>query len=94
MEETLRDKLAPKPPVAKQPFLRLATVGGAGVRPGIDLNNSAALLAVMERRIPTANPRTPTNPASNENSPGRALSPLSAAPASANSSRFRSPILQ
>ena len=49
IEETLRDKIAPKPPVAPRHFLRLTTVGGAGVRPGVDLNNSAALLAVMER---------------------------------------------
>ena len=49
IEETLRDKIAPTPPVAPQPFLRLTTVGGEGVRPGVDLNNSAALLALMEQ---------------------------------------------
>jgi hypothetical protein len=48
IEETLRDKIAPKPPVAGQPFLHLTTVGGEGVRPGVDLNNSAALLTLME----------------------------------------------
>jgi hypothetical protein len=49
IEETLRDKIAPKPLVAPQPFFRLTTVGGQGVRPGVDLNNSTALLALMER---------------------------------------------
>jgi hypothetical protein len=49
IEDTLRDKIAPKPPVSPQPFVRLATVGGQGVRPGVDLNNSAALLALMEQ---------------------------------------------
>jgi hypothetical protein len=49
IEETLRDKFSPKSPVTLQPFLRLTTVGGEGVRPGVDLNNSAALLAVMEQ---------------------------------------------
>ncbi|HZM06057.1 MAG TPA: hypothetical protein VFC44_23905 [Candidatus Saccharimonadales bacterium] len=50
IEETLRDKIAPKPPAVPEPFLRLTTVGGAGVLPGVDLNNSAALLALMEQR--------------------------------------------
>ena len=49
IEETLRDKIAPKPSVAPQPFRRLTTAGGEGVRPGVDLNNSAALLALMEK---------------------------------------------
>ena len=46
IEETLRDKIAPTQPIASQPPFRLTTVGGDGVRPGIDLNNSAALLAL------------------------------------------------
>jgi hypothetical protein len=45
----LRDKIAPKPSVAPQPFRRLTTVGGEGVCPGVDLNNSAALLSLMEQ---------------------------------------------
>jgi hypothetical protein len=49
IEETLRDKIAPVTASASQPFRRLTTVGGQGVRPGVDLNNSAALLAVMEQ---------------------------------------------
>ena len=49
IEETLRDKIAPTLPVSLQPPLRLTTVGGQGVRAGIDLNNSAALLALMDQ---------------------------------------------
>jgi hypothetical protein len=49
IEETLRDKIAPTPPVSRLPFHRLTTVGGEGVRSGVDLNNSAALLSLMEQ---------------------------------------------
>ena len=49
IEETLRDKSAPKPRVARQPFFRLTTMDGQGVRPGVVLNNSTALLALMEQ---------------------------------------------
>ena len=49
IEETLRDKIPPTLSVAPQPAFRLTTVGGEGVRPGVDLNNSAALLALMEQ---------------------------------------------
>jgi hypothetical protein len=49
IEETLRDKIAPSLPIAPQPFVRVTTVGGQGVRPGVNLDNSAALLALMER---------------------------------------------
>jgi hypothetical protein len=49
IEETLRDKIAPSLPFVPQPPFHLTTVGGDGVRPGIDLNNSAALLASMEQ---------------------------------------------
>jgi hypothetical protein len=48
IEETLRDKITPSPLLARQPFVRLTTVGGGGVRPGVDLDNSAALLTLME----------------------------------------------
>ena len=50
IEETLREKIAPTLPVAPQPTFRLTTVGGNGVRPGVDLNNSAALLSVRGGR--------------------------------------------
>jgi hypothetical protein len=49
IEETLRDKIATCPPVAPQTIVRLTTVAGGGVRPGVDLNNSAALLTLMEQ---------------------------------------------
>lgn len=49
IEETLRAKITPKSPAIPQPFLRLTTVGGEGLRPGVDLNNSAALLSLMEQ---------------------------------------------
>jgi hypothetical protein len=48
IEQTLRDKITPPPLATPQPFVRLTTVGGGGVRPGVDLNNSASLLTVME----------------------------------------------
>jgi hypothetical protein len=49
IEDTLRDKIALQPPVSPQPFVRLTTVCGEGVRPGVDLNSSAALLSLMEQ---------------------------------------------
>jgi hypothetical protein len=49
IEETLREKIATKS-AASHPFVHLTTVGGTGVRPGVDLDNSAALLGVMEQR--------------------------------------------
>ena len=49
IEETLRDKFAPLFPVASRPFRSLTTFTGNGVRPGVDLNNSAALLTLMEQ---------------------------------------------
>jgi hypothetical protein len=49
IEETLRDKIAFKPSVAPHPFSRLTTVGGQGICPGVDLNNSTVLLTRMEQ---------------------------------------------
>lgn len=49
IEDMLRDKIAPILPAAPLPFVRLTTVGGGGVQPGVDLNNSAALLSLMEQ---------------------------------------------
>ena len=57
IQESLRDKIGAPIPVAPRLFFRLITVGGEGVRPGIDLNNSAALLSVMDhdaRSCPTS----------------------------------------
>jgi hypothetical protein len=50
IEQTLQEKIAPRSsPALPGPFVRLSTVGGSGVRPGVDLNHSAALLALMEQ---------------------------------------------
>jgi hypothetical protein len=49
IEETLRDKITPQPTVARQPFFHLTTAGGQGVHPGVDLDNSAALLTLMDQ---------------------------------------------
>jgi len=49
IEETLRAKIAPKSSAIPQPLLILTTVGGEGIRSGVDLNNSAALLSLMEQ---------------------------------------------
>ena len=51
IEETLRDKIAPLSPVASRPFRHLTTFTGDGVHPGVDLNNSASLLTLMEPRV-------------------------------------------
>ena len=49
IEETLRDKVAPRSPVASRPFRHLTIFTCDGVHPGVDLNNSAALLSLMEQ---------------------------------------------
>ncbi len=49
IEETLRDKIAPMLPVASRTFRYLTTFTGDGFLPGVDLDNSAALLALMEQ---------------------------------------------
>jgi hypothetical protein len=49
IEETLRDKITPSPLIVRQPFVRLTTAGGGGVRPGVDLDKCAALLTLMEQ---------------------------------------------
>jgi hypothetical protein len=47
IEETLREKMV-LPTAPREPF-RLITVKGDGVHPDVDLNNSAALLSLMEK---------------------------------------------
>ena len=49
IEEALRDSIARTLPNSPRPFVHLTTVGGEGMRPGVDLNNTAALLSVMEQ---------------------------------------------
>ena len=48
VEDALRQTLAPARPSGKRRAVKLRTVGGRGVRPGVDLDDSAALLDVME----------------------------------------------
>ena len=48
LEDALRETLARRSTRAKRKPVRLKTVKGNGVRPGVDLDDSAALLDVME----------------------------------------------
>lgn len=48
IEDALRESLARRPSGESQ-HMRLTTVGGRGPRAGVDLDDSAALLEVMER---------------------------------------------
>jgi len=49
VEDALREKLMKRPARKKQANIRLTTVSGSGVNPGIDLDDSSALLDAMER---------------------------------------------
>ena len=50
IEESLRERLARSATSAEpRARVRLTTTGGRGLRPGIDLDDSAALLDVMDR---------------------------------------------
>jgi hypothetical protein len=49
VEDALRESLARRRAARTRPRIKLTTVGGNGVRPGVDLNDSAALLDLMER---------------------------------------------
>jgi hypothetical protein len=49
IEDALRQSLAQRPGDAGGP-VRLPTFGGRGLRPGVDLDDSADLLDVMESR--------------------------------------------
>ncbi|MGH3665053.1 MAG: hypothetical protein ACRDU8_02985 [Egibacteraceae bacterium] len=48
IEDALRQSLARRDSVAIEPF-DLPTVGGRGLQPGVDLDDSASLLELMER---------------------------------------------
>jgi len=53
IEETLREKIAHSPQnphIFPQPFDHLTTVGGQGLRPGVNIDDSAALFDLMERQ--------------------------------------------
>ncbi len=48
IEDALRESLASRRIGKKAPPVRLTTFGGKGTRPGVDLDDAAALLDVME----------------------------------------------
>lgn len=48
IEDALRESLAGRRPGGKPAPVRLTTFGGRGLRPGVDLDDAAALLDVME----------------------------------------------
>jgi ribosomal protein L13 len=48
LEDALRDMLARRTAQARRKPVRLRTYKGAGTQPGIDLDDSAALLEAME----------------------------------------------
>ncbi len=48
VEDALREKLLSRQGLEKQPRIKLKTVDGKGVNTGIDLDDSASLLDVME----------------------------------------------
>lgn len=49
IEEALRQMLAQRKQVTTQPPIKLITVSGNGLQPGVDLDDSAALLELMEQ---------------------------------------------
>jgi len=49
IEDALREMLSRQQQGAKGPPMRLRTVGGNGLLPGVDLDDSAALLDLMDR---------------------------------------------
>jgi hypothetical protein len=48
LEQALRESLARRVPQSKAKRVRLKTVKGGGVRAGVDLDDSASLLDLME----------------------------------------------
>ena len=48
IEEALRQMLARQQQMAQRPPVELITVAGNGLQPGVDLDDSAALLELME----------------------------------------------
>ncbi|HXF46389.1 MAG TPA: hypothetical protein VNK91_09760 [Burkholderiaceae bacterium] len=48
LEEALREPLQRRARVDRRAPVKLRTVKGAGVRPGVDLDDSASLLVTME----------------------------------------------
>ena len=48
IEDALRELLARRSPPAERPPVRLPTFAGKGLQPGVDLDDSAALLDLMD----------------------------------------------
>ena len=53
IEESLREMLARKRKSEKKPPIKLKTYRGNGLQPGVDLDDSAALLDIMESKNDT-----------------------------------------
>jgi hypothetical protein len=49
IEDALREVLARRPAAARRRPVRFTTYGGSGLQPGVDLDDGAALLDLMER---------------------------------------------
>ena len=49
-EDALRESLARRPARRAATRVQLRTAGSGGLQPGVDLDDSAALIALMERR--------------------------------------------
>ena len=49
IEDALREMVARRRQMAQRPQVRLPTFGGKGLLPGVDLDDSAALLDLMDR---------------------------------------------
>ena len=49
IEDALRESLARRPSSAKREWISLPTFKGRGLRTGVDLDDSAGLLELMER---------------------------------------------
>lgn len=49
IEDALREMMARRPSARARPPVRLTTVSGHGLMPGVDLDDSAALLELMEK---------------------------------------------
>lgn len=48
IEDALREMLARRQPMGEPRPVKLTTVSGHGLQPGVDLDDSAALLSIME----------------------------------------------
>ncbi len=48
IEDALREMLARRQPMGERLPVKLTTVSGHGLQPGVDLDDSAALLSIME----------------------------------------------